>query len=260
MRATIEALGGEFRFESKVGRSRHRQWRRCAAWCWRVARHIATDHVVLAVGHSARDTFQMLHDRGVYIEAKPFSIGFRIEHPQSLIDRARFGRIRRPSAAGRGRLQAGASLPQRPLASTAFACARAARWSPPPREPGRVVTNGMSQYSRNERNANSGIVVGITPADYPGDPLAGIEFQRQLGDRAPMCWAAATTMRRASWSATSSRAGASTELGAVLPSLQAGRAPDRSRRAACRITRSRRSARRCRPSTGRSTASRCTMR
>jgi uncharacterized FAD-dependent dehydrogenase len=138
---------------------------------------------VLAVGHSARDTFQMLHDRGVYVEAKPFSIGLRIEHPQSIIDRCRFG----PNAghpllgaadyklvhhAGNGRSVY--SFCMCPGGTVVAATS----------EPGRVVTNGMSQYSRNERNANSAIVVGVTPADYPGDPLAGIAFQRQWESRA----------------------------------------------------------------------------
>jgi uncharacterized FAD-dependent dehydrogenase len=116
------------------------------------------------------------------MEAKPFSIGFRIEHPQSLIDKARFGPRRQPAARCR-RLQAGAPLPQRALGVQLLHV---------PRRHGgrrhfranRVVTNGMSQYSRNERNANAGIVVGITPLDYPGGPLAGIELQRDLEARA----------------------------------------------------------------------------
>ena len=122
---------------------------------------------MLAVGHSARDTFQMLHERGVYIEAKPFSIGFRIEHPQSLIDRARFG-----SNAGHPLLGA-ADYKLVHHASNgrsvySFCMCPGGTVVAATSEPGRVVTNGMSQYSRNERNANRGIVVGITPADYPG--------------------------------------------------------------------------------------------
>ena len=143
---------------------------------------IAADHVVLAIGHSARDTFPMLHERGVYIEAKPFSIGVRIEHPQSLIDRARFGAtpgIRRSARP----ITSWCITPATAARSIASACARAARWWPPRPKPGCVVTNGMSQYSRTERNANAGIVVGITPADYPDGPLAGIAFQRAVGER-----------------------------------------------------------------------------
>jgi hypothetical protein len=144
---------------------------------------LAADHVILAVGHSARDTFEMLHRRGVFLEAKPFSIGFRIEHPQSLIDRCRFG-----AQAGHPLLGAadyklvhhcrnGRSVYSFCMCPGGTVVAAAS-------EPGGVVTNGMSQYSRDERNANSGIVVGITPEDYPGGPLAGIEFQRRLEERA----------------------------------------------------------------------------
>ena len=131
---------------------------------------IAADHVVLAVGHSARDVFQMLLDRGVAIEAKPFSIGFRIEHPQSLIDKARFGASRQELGAAEYRLVHHASNGRDVYSfcmcpgGTVVAAAS---------EPGRVVTNGMSQYSRNERNANAGIVVGITPEDYPMAIAAG---------------------------------------------------------------------------------------
>jgi uncharacterized FAD-dependent dehydrogenase len=182
MRASIEALGGEFRFESKVD-DLDIENGLVRGVVLNGGEYIATGHVVLAVGHSARDTFQMLHDRGVYVEAKPFSIGLRIEHPQSIIDRCRFG----PNAghpllgaadyklvhhAGNGRSVY--SFCMCPGGTVVAATS----------EPGRVVTNGMSQYSRNERNANSAIVVGVTPADYPGDPLAGIAFQRQWESRA----------------------------------------------------------------------------
>ncbi len=183
MRATIEELGGEFRFQSKVdnldiddGQVR--------GVTLAGGDHIATDHVVLAVGHSARDTFQMLYERGVYVEAKPFSIGFRIEHPQSLIDRCRFGNFAGHPALGAADYKLvhhcsnGRSVYSFCMCPGGTVVAATS-------EPGRVVTNGMSQYSRNERNANSGIVVGITPADYPGShPLAGIEFQRQWESRA----------------------------------------------------------------------------
>ena len=182
MRASIEALGGEFRFESRVedldiidGRMR--------GVVLAGGEHIASDHVVLAVGHSARDTFEMLHARGVYLEAKPFSLGFRIEHPQSLIDAARFG-----SNAGNAILGAADYKLVHHAANGrsvySFCMCPGGTVVAATSEPGRVVTNGMSQYSRNERNANSGIVVGITPADYPGHPLAGIAFQRQWESRA----------------------------------------------------------------------------
>ncbi len=143
-----------------------------------------SNHIVLAVGHSARDTFQMLYDRGVYIEAKPFSLGFRIEHPQPLIDQKRFG-----PQAGHKLLGAadyklvhhcknGRSVYSFCMCPGGFVVAATS-------EKGRVVTNGMSQYSRNEKNANSGIVVGISPQeDYPGHPLAGIDLQRKFESKA----------------------------------------------------------------------------
>jgi uncharacterized FAD-dependent dehydrogenase len=145
---------------------------------------IATGHVVLAVGHSARETFEMLYERGVYIEAKPFSIGVRMEHPQSLIDRCRFGKH-----AGNPLLGAADYKLVHHCANGrsvySFCMCPGGTVVAATSEPGRVVTNGMSQYSRAERNANSGIVVGITPdQDYPGHPLAGIAFQRHWEEQA----------------------------------------------------------------------------
>ena len=137
-----------------------------------------------AVGHSARDTFQMLYERGVFIEAKPFSIGFRIEHPQGMIDRCRYGNNAGNELLGAAdyklvhHCKNGRSVYSFCMCPGGTVVAATS-------EPNRVVTNGMSQYSRNERNANSGIVVGITPEqDYPGHPLAGIEFQRKWESRA----------------------------------------------------------------------------
>jgi len=182
MRATIESLGGEIRFTSRVDDiliDNHKVQGVVLA----NGDKISTHHVVLATGHSARDTFEMLHKRGVYLEAKSFSIGFRIEHPQSLIDRNRFG-----VNAGNPLLGAadyklvhhcsnGRSVYSFCMCPGGTVVAATS-------EAGMVVTNGMSQYSRNERNANSGIVVGINPEDYPGDALAGIEFQRKWERRA----------------------------------------------------------------------------
>jgi uncharacterized protein len=190
MRATIEALGGEIRFSNRVddllvetdaAGTRHVRGVALAD-----GTQLRADHVVLALGHSARDTFAMLHARGVFLEAKPFSIGFRIEHPQSLVDAARFG-----PQAGHPLLGAadyklvhhcrnGRSVYSFCMCPGGTVVAAAS-------EPGRVVTNGMSQYSRNERNANAAIVCGITPEDYApyGDgPLAGIELQRHWEARA----------------------------------------------------------------------------
>ena len=179
LRAKIEALGGEIRFQTRAEDLEIVDGRVRAVIVSGGAdgERLAADHVVLAVGHSARDTFAMLDRRGVQLEAKPFSIGFRIEHPQSLIDRCRFG-----AQAGNPILGAadyklvhharnGRSVYSFCMCPGGTVVAAAS-------EPGRVVTNGMSQYSRDERNANAGIVVGITPDDYPGGPLAGIDFQR----------------------------------------------------------------------------------
>jgi uncharacterized protein len=182
MRAQIQALGGEIRFQSRV-EDIDIEKGKVRGVTLASGEYIRSDHVVLAIGHSARDTFQMLLDRGVYIEPKPFSIGFRVEHPQPLIDRSRFG-----TQAGHRLLGAadyklvhhcsnGRSVYSFCMCPGGLVVAAAS-------EPGRVVTNGMSQYSRNERNANSGIVVGITPDDYPGHPLAGMYFQRLLEERA----------------------------------------------------------------------------
>jgi uncharacterized protein len=202
MRAEIEALGGEVRFGQRVtdvlieaGQVRGVSVSSGA--------QIVADHVVLALGHSARDTFAMLHARGVFMQAKPFSIGFRIEHPQSVIDAARFGvnagnailgaadyKLVHHVRGSQGRGRSVYSFCMCPGGTVVAATSEA----------GRVVTNGMSQYSRNERNANAGIVVGITPQDYrldgPGgrrgdgdgddavNPLDGIAFQRHWETRA----------------------------------------------------------------------------
>ncbi|MFZ2163283.1 MAG: NAD(P)/FAD-dependent oxidoreductase [Sideroxyarcus sp.] len=182
MRHSIEALGGEIRFQSRVADIEIENGQVCGIVLANGER-IPTNHVVLAVGHSARDTFEMLHKRGVYMESKPFSIGFRIEHPQSVIDRARFG-----SNAGNP-LLGSADYKLVHHASNgrsvySFCMCPGGTVVAATSEEGRVVTNGMSQYSRNDRNANSGIVVGITPEDFPGDVLEGVEFQRKWEARA----------------------------------------------------------------------------
>ena len=234
MRKEIEALGGEVRFGQRVEDIRieiaadgRRQLRGVILVD---GSEIRADHVVLALGHSARDTFEMLHRRGVFVEAKPFSIGFRIEHPQSLIDQARFG----PQAghpilgaadyrlvhhckgnhAGRGRSVY--SFCMCPGGTVVAATS----------EPGRVVTNGMSQYSRNERNANAAIVVGIEPVDFvpfdaSGSPLAGIALQRALES-------SAYVLGGENYNAPGQLVGdfiadrASSEFGRVQPSFQPG--------------------------------------
>ncbi len=189
MRETIRALGGEIRFGSRVDDILITD-RQVTGVKLANGEFIATHHLVLAVGHSARDTFEMVHKRGIYIEAKPFSIGFRIEHPQSLIDAARYGKNAGNPLLGAAdyKLVHHASNGR---SVYSFCMCPGGTVVAASSEIGRVVTNGMSQYSRNERNANSGIVVGITPEqDYPGAPmdpnrvLAGVEFQRRWESRA----------------------------------------------------------------------------
>ncbi|KPX05400.1 hypothetical protein ALP16_04432 [Pseudomonas savastanoi] len=183
MRHQIEALGGEVRFQQRVTDLMIEDGQLLGVQL-DSGEQIESRHVILALGHSARDTFRMLHGRGVFMEAKPFSVGFRIEHPQSLIDRARLGKY-----AGHPKLGA-ADYKLVHHASNgrsvySFCMCPGGTVVAATSEPGRVVTNGMSQYSRNERNANSGIVVGISPEqDFPGSPLAGIELQERLESHA----------------------------------------------------------------------------
>lgn len=228
IRREIESLGGEYRFESRVTDFEVEEQadgtRLLRGLVLADGQKIAADHVVLAIGHSSRDTFQTLYDRGVYIEAKPFSIGFRIEHPQSLIDRARYGNFAGNPILGAAdyKLVYHASN-DRDVYS--FCMCPGGTVVAATSEENRVVTNGMSQYSRAERNANSGIVVGISPEkDYPGHPLAGIDFQRK--------WeSAAFTAGGGDYSAPGQRVGdfiagkASTSLGEVMPSYKPGVKP-----------------------------------
>lgn len=182
MRHGIEALGGTIRFESRVDEflieNNQVQGVRLAS-----GEVLHSRHVVLSVGHSARDTFKQLYQQGVYMEAKPFSIGFRIEHPQSLIDRCQFG-----DNAGHPLLGAAdyklVHHCKNGRSVYSFCMCPGGTVVAATSEEGHVVTNGMSQYSRNERNANSAIVVGITPEDYAEHPLAGIDLQRRLEQHA----------------------------------------------------------------------------
>ena len=185
---------------------------------------IISDHVVLALGHSARDSFEMLYERGVAIEAKPFSIGFRIEHPQGLIDKARFGRSIPELGAAEYKLVHHAKNGR---SVYSFCMCPGGTVVAATSEEGRVATNGMSQYSRNERNANAGIVVGITPqSDYPDHPLAGIELQRHWESRA--FEAGGGTYAAPAQLVGDFVAGrASAALGEVVPSYRPGVTPDR---------------------------------
>jgi uncharacterized FAD-dependent dehydrogenase len=162
----------------------------------------------------------MLHDRGVYIEAKPFSLGFRIEHPQGLIDRARFGKFAGHKELGAADYKVVHHC-SNGRAVYSFCMCPGGTVVAATSEPGRVVTNGMSQYSRAERNANAGIVVGITPDDYPGGPLAGIAVQRKWEERA-------FELGGGNYQAPGQLVGdfiagrPSTSLGAVVPSYKPG--------------------------------------
>jgi len=178
MREEIIALGGEVRFESKVVDISINDGA-VQGVTLDSGEFIAAKQVVLALGHSSRDTFRMLHRRGVFMEPKPFAIGFRIEHPQSMIDRARLGRYAGHPALGAAdyKLVHHASNGR---SVYSFCMCPGGTVVAATSETGRVVTNGMSQYSRNERNANAGIVVGIDPQqDYPGGPLAGVDLQEK---------------------------------------------------------------------------------
>lgn len=182
LRKAILSLGGEIRFQTRV-RDLDLQGGMVRGVVLDSGERIPCNHVILAIGHSARDTFEMLADRCVPLMPKPFSVGFRIEHPQALIDRARYGR------------QAGHPLlgpadyklvhhSRNGRSVYSFCMCPGGTVVAATSEPGCVVTNGMSQYARNEPNANSAVVVGVTPDDFPGGPLSGIAFQRQWEQRA----------------------------------------------------------------------------
>jgi uncharacterized FAD-dependent dehydrogenase len=223
LRAKIESLGGEYRFSARVEDIHLDGNRQIRGLILAGGEQIDAGHVVLAIGHSARDTFAMLHRRGVFVAAKPFSIGARIEHPQSLIDRARFGGFAGHPGLGPAdyKLVHHASNGR---SVYSFCMCPGGRVVAATSEAGCVATNGMSQYSRAEFNANAGIVVGITPADYPGDALAGIAFQREWERRAFLAGGS-------TYAAPAQRVGdllaarASVALGEVEPSYKPGVQP-----------------------------------
>jgi hypothetical protein len=219
MRATIIELGGEIRFSARVDDLQIEDGQ-VTGLTLADGEVIRSRHIGLAVGHSARDTFQMLYDKHVYMEAKPFSVGFRIEHQQSLIDEARFGDNAGNEILGAAdyklvhHCRNGRSVYSFCMCPGGTVVAATS-------EENRVVTNGMSQYSRNERNANSAVVVGIDPSDYPGHPLAGVEFQRQLESLA-------FELGGANYDAPAQKVGdflkgqSSEQLGTVEPSFKPG--------------------------------------
>lgn len=219
IRREIEQLGGDIRFQQQVTDVVIEQGQ-LRGLVLANGEQLNAQQVILALGHSARDTVKRLYERGVFMEAKPFSLGFRIEHPQKLIDQARFG-----SLAGNELLGAAdykiVHHAKNGRSVYSFCMCPGGQVVAATSEVGRVVTNGMSQYSRAERNANAGIVVGITPNDYPGSPLAGIEFQRQWESRA-------FELGGENYAAPAQLVGdfikgiKSTQLGSVEPSYQPG--------------------------------------
>jgi len=225
IRAEIEALGGEYRFGTRMEEVLLEEGTRAVRGL-RLSDGsvLPARHVVLALGHSARDSFAMLHAAGVAMQAKPFSIGVRIEHPQGVIDLARFG----PSAGHPVLGPADYKLVHHAANGRAvysFCMCPGGKVVAAASEPGRVVTNGMSQYSRAEFNANAGMVVNVGPEDFPGEgPLAGIEFQRRLESLA-------FEAGGGDYRAPAQRVGdflagrPSTSLGAVTPSYKPGVTP-----------------------------------
>ncbi|MEG3093165.1 NAD(P)/FAD-dependent oxidoreductase [Sphingomonas sp. PB1R3] len=228
MRATIEELGGEYRFSTRVDgldvETDGSGQRRVRGLHLNGGGYLEADHVVLAIGHSARDSFAMLQAAGVYVEAKPFSIGVRIEHPQGWIDRARFGHQAGHPILGAAEYHISHHC-QNGRTVYSFCMCPGGTVVAATSEEGRVATNGMSQYSRNERNANSGFVVAIDPErDFPGDPLAGLALQRHWEERAYVAGGS-------NYKAPAQRVGdflakrPSTSLGSVTPSYRPGVTP-----------------------------------
>ena len=224
MREQIIAMGGEVRFEQRVSdvliEDGHIRGLTVQNLNDATRYEMRANQVILALGHSSRDTVAMLHERGVYMEAKPFSVGFRIEHPQGLIDRARLGQHAGHPLLGAADYKL-VHHANNGRSVYSFCMCPGGTVVAATSEPGRVVTNGMSQYSRNERNANAGIVVGITPSDYPGGPLAGMAFQRALESHA-------YTLGGSNYEAPGQLVGdfvsnkPSTALGSVEPSYKPG--------------------------------------
>jgi len=186
LRKEIIRLGGEVRFEQRVVDIEYEANSIAALRIQDYANNetytLPAHHVVLALGHSARDTFTMLHRHAVAMQAKPFSIGVRIEHPQSVIDRARWGQHAGHPLLGAADYKL-VHHAANGRAVYSFCMCPGGTVVAATSEVGRVVTNGMSQYSRNERNANAGLVVGIDPTDYPTDPDAfEAELSQEIGN------------------------------------------------------------------------------
>ncbi len=229
IRATIESLGGEYRFETKVDdlllEKRPDGSQQITGVMLENGEALHSRHVLLAVGHSARETFAMLHDRGVHVETKLFSIGVRIEHPQSIIDRDRWGSFAGHQALGAAEYRLVHHVENGLATGRAvysFCMCPGGTVVAATSETGRVVTNGMSQYSRAERNANSGLVIDLRPEDFEafgGGLLGGVAFQRHWEERAFV--AGGSNYNAPAQLVGDFLAGRpSTKLGAVVPSYK----------------------------------------
>ncbi|HEX8302341.1 NAD(P)/FAD-dependent oxidoreductase [Sphingomonas sp.] len=223
IRESIEGLGGEYRFEHRV-EGLDIEGGKVRGLHIHNGEYLEADRVILAIGHSARDTFAMLQAAGVFVEAKPFSIGVRIEHPQSWIDKARFGADAGNPILGAAEYHISHHCSNGRTVYSFCMCPGGTVVAATSEE-GRVATNGMSQYSRNERNANSGFVVAIDPErDYPGDPLAGLAFQRHWESLAYV--AGGSNYRAPAQRVGDFLAGRPSEsLGSVVPSYRPGVTP-----------------------------------
>jgi len=187
IREKIVSLGGEYRFENRledlIVRDGKLTGLKIAAPGGKIYEQ-PTDRLILAVGHSARDTFEMLHKNGVYIEQKPFSVGVRIEHVQKSVDAAQYGRFAGHPALGAADYKLAAHFDNGRSAYT-FCMCPGGMVVAAASEPGRVVTNGMSEFARDGKNANAALLVGVEPRDFgSAHPLAGMYFQRRLEEAA----------------------------------------------------------------------------
>lgn len=183
IRQEIESLGGTVRFETVMENLMLGHDGNVTGVRLRGGEEIPTAHVILAIGHSARPTFEALHAQGVSMEAKALSIGVRVEHPQSVIDKTQYGKW-----AGDARLGTApykfAHHGRDGRTAYSFCMCPGGLVVAAASEPGGLVTNGMSSYARAESNANAGFMVDVQPADYGGSgPLAGIAFQRHWEQR-----------------------------------------------------------------------------
>ena len=186
IRRKIEELGGEYRFCSKLEDLVIKDG--CLTAVKVKANNevyeLPAERLFLAIGHSARDTFEMLYRRGVYMTQKPFSVGARIEHKQTMINAAQYGAAAQSPYLGAADYKLAVHLPSGRSAYTFCMCPGGTVVAAAS-EPGRVVTNGMSEFARDKENANAALLVGVGEADFGSEhPLAGMYFQRKLEERA----------------------------------------------------------------------------